>query len=165
VFIYQGQELGLEEVEIPDELRQDPIFFRTNGARIGRDGCRVPVPWSDGPPGFGFTTGSPWLPMPASWVDRSVDAQQGHAGSSLEFHRLALAFRRGSDGLREGSFAWRESPAGTLVFERRSSSETVLCAVNVDGEPLEVPEGRLLMSSEPEVGEWLGPGTAVWVRS
>ena len=66
-FVYQGQELGLAEVDLPDELRQDPIFFRTNGARIGRDGCRVPMPWSGDPPGFGFTTGTPWLPMPDAW--------------------------------------------------------------------------------------------------
>ena len=57
-FLYEGQELGLEEVELPDELRQDPIFFRTNGERLGRDGCRVPIPWENGPPGFGFTTGT-----------------------------------------------------------------------------------------------------------
>ena len=80
VFVYQGQELGLAEVEIPDELRQDPIFFRTNGARAGRDGCRVPIPWSGGPPGFGFTAGAPWLPMPDAWRDETVEAQRGDAG-------------------------------------------------------------------------------------
>ena len=63
-FVYQGQELGLEEVELADEARQDPIFARTNGTRKGRDGCRVPFPWTDEPPGFGFTTGTPWLPIP-----------------------------------------------------------------------------------------------------
>src|SRR3954453_12076892 len=72
VFLYQGQELGLEEVELPDEVRQDPIFHRMKGARIGRDGCRVPLPWDDGPPGLGFTTGRPWLPIPAAWAKKTV---------------------------------------------------------------------------------------------
>ena len=167
VFIYQGQELGLEEVEIPEELRQDPIFFRTKGTdreRIGRDGCRVPVPWSDGPPGFGFTTGTPWLPIPDSWVDRSVEAQQGQPGSALEFHRLALLLRSASNALREGSFAWHESAPGTLVFERTAGGETIVCAVNVDGEPLQLPQGGLMLASDPETGNELLPGRAAWVR-
>jgi alpha-glucosidase len=164
VFLYQGQELGLEEVEIPDELRQDPIFFRTNGARTGRDGCRVPIPWEDGPPGFGFTTAEPWLPMPDEWRDESVEAQRDDPASSLELHRLALAVRRGSEALLEGSLTWRESPPGTLVFERTGADGTVVCAVNVDGEPLELPEGDLLLSSEPDVGERLGPGSAAWIQ-
>ena len=63
-FTYQGQELGLEEVELPDEVRQDPVFLHTKGARKGRDGCRVPIPWTKEPPAFGFTDGEPWLPMP-----------------------------------------------------------------------------------------------------
>ena len=73
-FVYQGQELGLEEVELAPEQRQDPIFFRTSGEHLGRDGCRVPVPWTAEPPGFGFTTGSPWLPMPAAFGEQSVEA-------------------------------------------------------------------------------------------
>jgi alpha-glucosidase len=73
-FVYQGQELGLEEVELPDELRQDPIFFRTNGERVGRDGCRVPIPWEPDGPGLGFTTGRPWLPQPEEWAGKSVAA-------------------------------------------------------------------------------------------
>jgi alpha-glucosidase len=58
-FVYEGQELGLEEVDLPDEARRDPIFFRTKGGRKGRDGCRVPIPWESTPPGFGFTLGTP----------------------------------------------------------------------------------------------------------
>ena len=164
VFVYQGQELGLAEVEIPDELRQDPIFFRTNGARAGRDGCRVPMPWSGGPPGFGFTSGTPWLPMPDAWRDETVEAQRGDAGSSLELYRRALALRRGSEALRDGSFEWRESPAGTLVFARTAGGETVVCAVNVDGEPLPLPEGELVLASEQQSGDALPPGAAAWLR-
>ena len=78
-FLYQGQELGLEEVDLPDAVRQDPVFLRTRGARKGRDGCRVPIPWEDGPPGFGFTTGEPWLPIPETWAALSVAAQSEDA--------------------------------------------------------------------------------------
>jgi alpha-glucosidase len=164
VFVYQGQELGLAEVEIPDALRQDPIFFRTNGARVGRDGCRVPIPWSGGPPAFDFTTGVPWLPMPDEWREQTVEAQSGDAGSSLELYRLALALRRGSEALRNGSFVWRESPPGTLVFERTAGDETVVCAVNVDGELLPLPDGELILSSEAPVDRLLPAGSAAWVR-
>ena len=79
-FTYQGQELGLEEVDLPDELRQDPVFIHTNGVRKGRDGCRVPIPWTKEPPAFGFTDGDPWLPMPQDWDAVSVEAQEGRAG-------------------------------------------------------------------------------------
>ena len=163
-FVYAGQELGLEEVEIPADLRQDPIFFRTNGERAGRDGCRVPIPWSDGPPAFGFTTGEPWLPMPGSWVDQSVTAQQSNPASSLALYRAALALRHGSAALRAGSFTWRESPPGTLVFERTSAGETIVCAVNLEAEHLELPEGELLLASESVTGNRLRQANAAWTR-
>ncbi|MBA2460543.1 MAG: glycoside hydrolase family 13 protein [Actinobacteria bacterium] len=162
VFLYAGQELGLEEVELPDELRQDPIFFRSGGKRQGRDGCRVPIPWSGCPPGFGFTTGLPWLPMPDSWAGESIEAQRLDAVSSLALHRDALALRR-EKALLEGAFAWRESPAGTLVFERADGRETIVCAVNVSGEPLELPMGEVLLASE-EPGSLLPQGATAWIR-
>jgi alpha-glucosidase len=164
VFLYEGQELGLEEVEVPDELRQDPIFFRTNGERVGRDGCRVPIPWRNGAPGFGFTEGKPWLPIPEEWSEQSVEAQTGKPASSLELYRTALVLRRESDAIRNGSFAWRDSPPGTLVFERAAGDETVVVAVNVDGEAFPLPDGELLLSSEPDVSELLQPGAAAWTR-
>jgi len=163
-FLYQGQELGLEEVELPDELRQDPVFFRTNGARKGRDGCRVPIPWSGGPPGFGFTAGSPWLPIPADWTALSAEAQEGSPQSSLALHRAALELRRRIDALRTGSFAWRESPSGTLLFERASGNETIVCVVNLNAEHLQLPDGELLLASEPAPGNLLPPSSAAWTR-
>jgi alpha-glucosidase len=164
-FLYAGQELGLEEVELADELRQDPIFLRTRGAHLGRDGCRVPIPWEGEPPGFGFTAGSPWLPLPLAWADRSVAAQLGDAGSSLALHRSLLAIRRASEALRSASFAWCESPAGSLVFERANGDETVVCAVNLDARALELPAGELLLASEPDVHRRLPPNSSAWVRT
>jgi alpha-glucosidase len=153
-FLYAGQELGLEEVDLPDEQRRDPIFARTGGARVGRDGCRIPLPWTREPPAFGFTTGEPWLPVPAHWGGLSVEAQAPDAGSTLALYRAALAARPA------GELAWRGSPRGTLVFERGS----VVCAVNVDGDPLALPDGELLVASEP-VTAALPPGAAAWVRT
>ena len=155
-FVYQGQELGLEECDLPDEARQDPIFFRTNGARPGRDGCRVPLPWEDGPPGFGFTSGEPWLPMPARWEAETAAAQAGDSRSTLELYRAALRVRP-----RGEPFAWRESAAGTLVFARGP----LVCAVNVDGEPLPLPDGELVVASEEVAGRALQAGAAAWVRT
>ena len=153
-FVYQGQELGLEEVDLPDDARQDPIFERTGGKRLGRDGCRVPLPWEDGPPRFGFTSGTPWLPMPAAWDALTVERQRQQPDSTLELYRRALALRP------RGDFAWREAPAGALAFERSG----VVCLVNVDAEPFALPPGELLLASEPGVHGELPRATAAWIR-
>jgi alpha-glucosidase len=147
VFLYQGQELGLEEVDLPDELRQDPVFRQSGGERKGRDGCRVPLPWS-----VPFDERS-WLPQPQTWATRCVPAQLADPGSTLSLYRRALELRPG------GGFAWRDSPAGTLVFER----DGVVCAVNVDAPSLPLPDGELLLASD-QVESELPPGTAAWVR-
>jgi len=153
VFLYQGQELGLEEVELPDEARQDPVFFRTGGARKGRDGCRIPIPWTDAGPALGFTTGEPWLPMPANWAPESVAAQSGDPASTLELYRSALAHRP------DGGFEWLESPTGTLAFRR----DDVVCLVNVNAPTLALPEGDVVLASET-VTDRLAAGSAAWVR-
>ena len=116
-FVYQGQELGLEEAVLRDDERQDPIFARTNGERLGRDGCRVPLPWTDDGRGRGFTTGVPWLPIPEEWAGLSVERQQGDAGSTLELTRKALALRR-EQLVAEGGTASR----GGRAHQGRSSS-------------------------------------------
>jgi alpha-glucosidase len=153
VFLYQGQELGLEEVELSDDERQDPLFFRTGGERKGRDGCRIPIPWTTARPGFGFTAGNPWLPMPQDWGHESVEAQSGDPRSTLELYRSALAHRPAGD------FAWLGSPPGTLVFRR---GDTV-CLVNVDAPTLELPDGDVLLATE-SASDGLSAGAAAWVR-
>jgi alpha-glucosidase len=163
-YVYAGQELGLEEVDVPDELRQDPIFERTGGERVGRDGCRVPIPWSPGP-GLGFTSGTPWLPMPAEWERSSVAAQESEPDSTLALYRAALRIRRRLAALTSGDLAWRDSPPGSLVFERSTGSETVVCAVNVDAQWVPLPEGELLLASGELEGAALQPGVAAWLRT
>jgi alpha-glucosidase len=152
VFLYQGQELGLEDVDLPDELRQDPIFRRTNGERLGRDGCRVPLPWTTEPPSFGFSDGSPWLPMPRELGARSVEAEDGDAASTLELFRAAIAERP------SGAFEWHESPEGTLSFTR----DGLLCLVNVDAEPVPLPAGPVVLRSDDGEGS-IAAGAAVWI--
>jgi alpha-glucosidase len=155
VFLYAGQELGLAEVDLPDEARQDPIFFRSGGTRVGRDGCRVPLPWSGDEPPFGFTTGEPWLPMPAEWAGRTAARQELEEGSVLQLYRAAIAQRP-----REGGLEWRKSPSGTLTFARRE----MICLVNVDGGELELPQGELVLASDPRVTTTLPPNTAAWLK-
>jgi alpha-glucosidase len=154
VFLYQGQELGLEEVELPDEVRQDPLFLQSRGARKGRDGTRVPIPWTITAPGFGFTASEPWLPIPREFGPQSIAAQSGDPASTLELYRLALAQRP------TGDFEWLEGPSGTLVFRRGD----VVCLVNVDAPALELPRGDVVVASE-RVADALGPATAAWVRT
>jgi alpha-glucosidase len=154
-FLYAGQELGLDEVDLPDEARQDPIFSRSGGERVGRDGCRVPLPWEGEKPPFGFTTGDPWLPQPPEWAGRTAAAQAAAPTSALALTRAALAARpRGLD------LAWRDSPPATLLFERGD----ILCAVNVDAPALPLPEGELVLASAPGVALTLPPNTAAWLR-
>jgi alpha-glucosidase len=153
-FLYAGQELGLDEVDLPDDVRQDPILVRSGGAHKGRDGCRVPLPWA---PGGGFTTGTPWLPQPEAWDARAVSVQAEDPGSVLALHRRLLEFRRSI----EGPFAWLDSPPGTLVFGR---GDAFVCAVNVDAAaPLLLPAGEVVVRSSG-AGDTLAPGDAAWLR-
>ena len=154
-FTYQGQELGLEEVDLPDEAREDPVFLHTNGARKGRDGCRVPIPWTNEPPADGFTDGEPWLPMPQNWGAVSVGAQQEEPESMLALYRSAIRLRPRGEG-----FAWRESPVGTMIFDR----DDLTCVVNFDADELELPDGQLVLASEPGITTTLPPNTAAWIK-
>jgi alpha-glucosidase len=162
-YVYAGQELALEEVDVPDELRQDPIFARTGGERVGRDGCRVPIPWSRGP-GLGFTSGTPWLPMPAAWERSGVAAQEDDPASTLALYRAALRLRHELAALTSGGFEWRVGPPGALAFERSTGSSRVACAVNVDAATFSLPDGDVVLASEELEGRALPPGAAAWLR-
>jgi alpha-glucosidase len=168
VYIYQGEELGLWEVQdIADELRQDPIWFRSGGEDPGRDGSRVPLPWDGQEPPFGFSppaaTAGPWLPQPKEWRELTVAAETGAADSMLELYRSALAIRRSEPALGDGSMAWLAAADGVLAFDRGTS---VRCVVNTSPEPARLPaHGGLLLASGPLDGELLPPDCAVWLRT
>jgi alpha-glucosidase len=158
-YLYQGEELGLPEVlDLPAEARQDPVWFRSGGTDPGRDGCRVPLPWSAGSPGYGFsTTGAAWLPQPDSFAGSAADAQDGMDGSTLELYRDALHLRR----TVSGPLTWQDSPEGVLHFTR----DGLRCVVNVTDGPVPLPAGEPLLASGP-LGEGVLPAdTAVWYRS
>ncbi|MFC0597251.1 glycoside hydrolase family 13 protein [Streptomyces palmae] len=150
-YVYQGEELGLPEVtDLPDEVRQDPSFFRAEGQDGLRDGCRVPIPWSgtSAPYGFGPVEGGPsWLPQPDSWAKLSVAAQTGDPDSTLELYRTAIALRRQLPALGAGdSVEWRDAPEGVLAFRR----EDFVLTLNTTSAPVRLPApGRLLLASGP----------------
>ena len=119
IYIYQGEELGLPDVDVPAEFRQDPVFFRSNGTDKGRDGCRVPLPWVSKSENYGFSTGSPWLPQPKTWADYAVDVESTDPDSFLNFYRKNLALRKSHPALGgEESIQWIESPESVLHFRR-----------------------------------------------
>ena len=165
-YVYQGEELGLQDVNVPPEQRQDPIWERSGHTVTGRDGCRSPIPWTAEPPGFGFTQGSPWLPFSPDADTRNAVTEAADETSTLSFYRAALRQRR--EHLR-GALEWLESPTGALAFRRGR----VTCGMNTSTTGLVVdvePGSRVLLASGPGAvvtGAWLRlpPDTAAWVIS
>jgi alpha-glucosidase len=166
-YVYQGEELGLPDVvDLPDEVRQDPAYFRGAGQDGFRDGCRVPIPWSQDGPSYGFGPGGSWLPQPATWGALSVAAQAGDPGSTLELYRRALTARREHPDLGAGSaVTWLDAPEGVLAFRRGEFT----CTANTTGREVRIPAyGRpLLTSAAGPVGTTgdeavLPPDTTVW---
>lgn len=168
VYVYQGEELGLWEVQdIPDELRQDPIWRRTSGADPGRDGSRVPLPWSGQEPPFGFSapgaTRQPWLPQPKEWRDLTVEAESGSADSMLELYRTALRIRRTEPALGDGPMRWLPSADGVLTFDRGGS---VCCVANISDAPVDLPaHATVILASGPVTSNRLPPDTSIWLRT
>jgi alpha-glucosidase len=146
-YLYQGEELGLpEDMELPDSARQDPTWFRTNGEKYGRDGCRVPIPWEADSPAYGFSdSGKSWLPQPVNWAPYARDAQEGVPGSTLELYKTALALRS-ANGLGTGSIEWLDYGKKVVAF--RNGDVTVITN----------------LSSEEIVGGALPTDTTVWIR-
>jgi alpha-glucosidase len=174
VYVYQGEELGLPEIlDLPAEARQDPIFGRTNGAELGRDGCRVPLPWSGtrAPFGFGPAGSTPWLPQPDRWADLSVAAQQDDPDSTLSLYRSALALRRDLGALGDGQLRWLPSPSpDVLAFERPAKGtdgRAVICVANLGADTVTVadllgPATPVLASGPLPAPGTVPPDTAVW---
>ncbi|GAA4728883.1 glycoside hydrolase family 13 protein [Pedococcus ginsenosidimutans] len=163
-YIYQGEELGLPNVDdLPDEVLQDPMFLRSGGEMRGRDGCRVPLPWSGQEPPFGFSPPGvqPWLPQPEEWGDLTVEAESADPGSMLQLHRSALRLRRELPGLHETGLAWREAPAGVLDFERGTA---LRCVVNLSDAPFAVDPDLVLLSSIPLEQGALPVDATAWLR-
>jgi alpha-glucosidase len=174
-YVYQGEELGLPEVDdIPDAARQDPTFRRTGGKEVGRDGCRVPLPWSAAGSSFGFsgtdrdfTSAPPWLPQPPWWGEYSVATQSGDPDSFLSLYQAALRIRRSHPALGTGgdgstSMRWLASPDGALFFAREPG---FLFAANLGASPVALPPHSevLAISGELDAEGELPPNTAAWL--
>lgn len=129
--LYQGEELGLPEADVPFERLQDPYGKNFWPKFKGRDGCRTPIPWTDAPHG-GFSSVEPWLPVDASHLPLNVAAQEENASSMLHFARKMIALRKARKALAEGSIAFVEAPEGILAFIRRSGKDALLCVFNMD---------------------------------
>ncbi len=162
-YLYQGEELGLpEDMELPDEARQDPTWFRTKGEKYGRDGCRVPLPWEADKPAYGFNhSGAAWLPQPTDWAEYSRDAQAGVPGSTLDLYVTALRLRR-EHGLGTGTIEWL-SGYGKKVVALRNGDVTVIS--NTGKIAVELPIGEILLASGDVTGGALPRDTTVWIRA
>ena len=164
-YVYQGEELGLEEVaDLPAEVLQDPTWRRSGHTVRGRDGCRVPLPWRGDAPSYGFSPDGvrPWLPQPAHWRALTVAAQQDDPESMLSLYREALRLRKAHPALGEGGLRWRDVPDGVLLFERDPG---LVCAVNLSRAAYRLPEHeRVLLASEPLPDGKLPVDAAAWLQ-
>lgn len=171
IYVYQGEELGLSDVDIPDSARQDPVWFRSAGEQKGRDGGRVPLPWSGSGPPYGFTdrVDAPlWLPQPRDWGSSTVEAEDIDPFSTLNLYRSSLALRRSHPGLAGGDFAFVDDPDPRLLRFRRGADVEVVA--NTSSEWVASPSaGMVLLASGPiesaESGLRIGPDTTVWLQT
>ena len=167
LYIYQGEELGLDEVQdLPAHQLQDPMYLRSGGADPGRDGCRVPLPWSGTRPPFGFSpagaTAEPWLRQPGRWTELTVEAEQEDPRSMLSLYRSMLGIRRENTDLVEGNLRWLASEDDVLSFAR---GERFVCVTNFSSHPIELPSGCSLLLASADLTEGRLPSDAsAWLR-
>jgi alpha-glucosidase len=160
-YLFQGEELGLPEViDLDDDARQDPTWFRTGGERYGRDGCRVPIPWSSDDPAYGFSpTGASWLPQPAEWATLARDVQAGDEASTLSLYGSLLAARRARH-LGEGSLEWLDGFEDQVLAFRNGN---VTVVANTGDTPVALPDGIVIAASGPLGQATIPADTAVWL--
>ncbi len=166
-YLYQGDELGLPQVEVPERARQDPEWLRGGG--VGRDGCRVPMPWSGTARPYGFSpdgAAPSWLPQPRSWARLSAEAQERDPGSTLHFFRRALAMRRRTIGGLHHRVTVSSPAPGVLALERKPG---FVCVVNCGTRHRRLPSyGDLLLASDHDDTVRSGvlpPNTAGWFHT
>jgi len=159
-YLYQGEELGLPEVgDLPADQRQDPSFFRSGGDDFGRDGCRVPLPWTAEGRSFGFGDAGAHIAQPASFARYAVAAQRADPASTLSLYRRAIELRRQLQ--TEPTLRWHDVEGDVLHFERPGGWHVV---TNFGGDPVALPAGEVLIASAPLEGNLLPPETTVWLR-
>ncbi|MCP2264585.1 glycoside hydrolase family 13 protein [Promicromonospora thailandica] len=163
-YLYQGEELGLHEVpDLPDEARQDPTFFRSPGVDVGRDGCRVPLPWTREGASFGFGPGSgpADLPQPDWFGELAVEVQEDDAASTLTLYRRALGLRR--ELQTEEELTWVETGHADVLAFRRPNGW--LSVTNFGDAAVDLPDGEVLLASAPLENGRLPGATTAWLRA
>jgi alpha-glucosidase len=162
VFLYNGQELGLPNVELPDEALRDPTWERSGHTVRGRDGCRIPMPWRGDTPPFGFSTNDDtWLPLPPEWESLTVEKQLLNANSTLSFFQHALELRRSRIAFTGDAVEWLDAPEGALAFAR--GDDGFRCVLNAGQTPIELPDGEPLLTSAPLDDGKLPANAAAWL--
>jgi alpha-glucosidase len=167
LYVYQGDELGLEEVQdLPEHQLRDPMYFRSDGSDPGRDGCRVPLPWAGDARPFGFSPAGasqePWLRQPDGWASVTVAAQLTDPASTLNLYRAALRIRRSDTALHVGPMRWLPAADRVLAFSRGAY---VVCMTNLSSSPVQLPrDATALLASDELTGGQLPPDTTVWLR-
>lgn len=167
-YIYQGEELALPEVrDIPEDRLEDPRWFLSEKTDKGRDGCRVPLPWSANESGsFGFSINvklgkeNSWLPQPNWWGNYSTENQEHDPNSTLNLYRKALEIRKTEIGLGDGELEWFNMSDQVLAFKRPGN---FACIVNF-GEAFKIPNGEVLIASTPIEDGILPEDGALWMR-
>lgn len=159
LYIYQGDELGLPEVELPLDVIEDPMHYRSGGVDPGRDGCRVPLPWAGSASPYGFG-GTPWLPQPGDWEAFTIEAQERDPASTLHLYRRMIALRRSDADLAGGELSWLELGADVLAFRR---GDGVLSITNLGASPVPLPAHHAVLLSSAPVDQALPPDATAWV--
>jgi alpha-glucosidase len=141
----------------------DPIWERSGHTQRGRDGCRVPLPWQVSGPSYGFGVSQAWLPQPADWGRRSVQAQANDPGSTLRLYREALRLRQELAALGDGVLEWIDIGDGVLAFSREPE---FICVVNFGTARVTLPDHqRVLLASTPLDDDLLPTDTAAWLAT
>ena len=143
IFLYQGEELGLPQAEVPFEKLQDPEGIRFWPDSLGRDGCRTPMPWRAGAANAGFSDVEPWLPVDPRHDGLAVDKQEKDAASTLNATRGFIAFRRAHKAMRDGALEFLDAKEPVLAFRRRNGDESLICVFNFGAgqESFTLPKG------------------------
>jgi len=157
ICLYQGEELGLPEVELRFEDLRDPYGIRFWPAFKGRDGCRTPMVWEAGAKNGGFSTGKPWLPVSETHLSLAVDTQEQVQASVLAAYRAAIALRKAHPALATGAIRFVDAPANALAFEREGGGRTILCLFNLGSTPVHWPEP----TGETIAASGWSPGTSM----
>jgi alpha-glucosidase len=153
LFVYQGEELGLPQAEVPFERLQDPEGKTFWPEHKGRDGARTPMPWRSGVAHAGFSSGEPWLPVDPAHDALAVDRQEADPASILNFTRALLAWRKRHRALIDGDIRFLDMPEPVLAFERAGAGKRLLCVFSLGYDPVHV---RLSVEGAPTALE--GPG-------